>query len=86
MSIFSWKTNLFRTLNPDLEQNRKQNQDILKPDYALSEEKYWTTSESTMNRGCAWVYDFSKSPAVAIGTGNEKNDTMFVRAIRRVPK
>jgi hypothetical protein len=63
-----------------------KNQNILKPDYDLSEEKYWTSSESTMNRACSWVYDFSKSPPMAIGNGNVKNIPLFVRGIRRVPK
>lgn len=65
-----------------------KNQNLLKPDYELSEETYWTSSESTMNRACAWVYDFSQSPPMAInnGTGNIKNAALFVRGIRRVPK
>lgn len=63
-----------------------KNQNILKPDYELSEEKYWTSSESTMNRACAWVYDFSQSPPMALGNGNVKNIPLFVRGIRRVPK
>lgn len=63
-----------------------KNQNILKPDYELSEEKYWTSSESTMNRACAWVYDFAKSPPMAIGNGNVKNIPLFVRGIRRVLK
>ena len=63
-----------------------KNENLLTPAYEMSNKKYWTSSESSMNRDCAWVYDFSKSPPLALNNGNVKNIAVTVRAIRRVPK